>query len=95
MFVQLEVWQYSTLILLAFINLYTFVLYFVDKRRAIARKRRISERKLIMSTLLFGGVGASLGMSVFHHKTKKIKFKMSASIAFILTLLAFWLVFQF
>ena len=95
MFVQLEVWQYYALVLLGLLNLYTFILYFVDKRRAIARKHRIPERKLLMFTFLFGGIGAVFGMSVFHHKTKTPKFKISAPIAFIFTLLGLWLIVQF
>ncbi|SHE50482.1 Uncharacterized membrane protein YsdA, DUF1294 family [Atopostipes suicloacalis DSM 15692] len=95
MFAQLETWQYYALIFLGLINLYTFILYFVDKRRAIARKHRIPEKKLLTFTFLFGGIGAILGMSVFRHKTKTLKFKISAPLAFIFTMLSLWLIIQF
>ena len=95
MFAQLETWQYYALIFLGLINLYTFILYFLDKRRAIARKSRIPEKKLLTFTFLFGGIGAVFGMSVFHHKTKTRKFKISVPIAFIFTMLGLWFIVQF
>jgi uncharacterized membrane protein YsdA (DUF1294 family) len=95
MFTQLATWQSYALILLGLINLYTFILYFLDKKYAIASKRRISEKKLLTFTFLFGGIGAVLGMSIFHHKTKTLKFKISAPLAFIFTMLSLWLIIQF
>ncbi|RVU54105.1 DUF1294 domain-containing protein [Anaerosphaera multitolerans] len=66
----------SVIYYLIFINLFSFFLYFLDKRRAIARKSRISEHTLLLTTFLFGSVGALTAMAVFHHKTKKWKFKI-------------------
>lgn len=41
-------------------NELVFVIYAFDKRKAIKKKRRISERKLLVITVLFGGFGALL-----------------------------------
>ena len=58
------------------INIITFVLYGVDKRRAIKDKWRIPEATLIGLAALGGGIGALLGMITWHHKTKKWKFRI-------------------
>jgi uncharacterized membrane protein YsdA (DUF1294 family) len=59
---------------LAAINLLAFVMYGIDKRKAIKGARRIPEKTLILLAVLGGAIGAFIGMHVFHHKTKKPKF---------------------
>ena len=71
----------------AAINVIVFVLYGVDKRRAIRGAWRIPERTLLTGTWLLGGVGAWLAMRIFRHKTKHIAFQVSAPIGAILSLL--------
>lgn len=61
---------------LLIINIISFLMYGIDKICAINKKRRISETTLILSALLGGPLGALIGMYFFHHKTKKIKFKI-------------------
>ena len=58
------------LVWLAVINLLTFIVYGVDKRRARRGKWRVPEKTLFLLPLLGGSIGALLGMRVFHHKTK-------------------------
>ena len=72
-----------TIALLAW-NLITFALYGIDKRKARKNKWRIRERTLILCAFLMGGAGAFLGMSLFRHKTKHIKFKILVPLAFAL-----------
>jgi hypothetical protein len=60
------------------VNVLTFTLYALDKRRAKGSKWRISENMLILFTLAFGGIGAVLGMCFARHKTKKMKFILTA-----------------
>lgn len=55
-------------------NVLTFLVYGVDKRRAKSGKYRISERFLLFLVLIGGAGGAWLGMYVFRHKTKHTKF---------------------
>jgi len=92
---QLDLWQYMALILIGIINLYTFILYFVDKKGAEKRKQRIPEKKLLTFTFLLGGIGAFLAMSIFRHKTQTFKFKISAPLAFIITVVSIVIIFQF
>ena len=49
------------------INLYQFIQMGIDKFFAIKNKRRISEKNLILTSLIGG-------MYCFKHKTKKLKF---------------------
>lgn len=67
-------------------NLSTYVLFFIDKKRAMARKRnRIPERKLLLASFLAGGIGGFLAMTIHRHKTKHTNFKILVPIGAILT----------
>lgn len=57
-------------------NIITFIMMGTDKRKAIKGKQRISEKTLLLSGILFGAYGIALGASVFHHKTKKMLFRI-------------------
>ena len=52
------------------INLVTFAVYGIDKRRARRGAWRVPEKALFLLPLLGGSIGALLGMRVFRHKTK-------------------------
>lgn len=52
------------------INVVTFAVYGIDKRRARHGAWRVPEKTLFLLPLLGGSLGALLGMRVFHHKTK-------------------------
>ena len=69
------------------INLITFILYGVDKRRAKRGAWRIPEKTLLTGTWLLGGVGAWLAMRMFRHKTKHIAFQVSAPVGAVLSIL--------
>ena len=56
-------------------SLVTFMLFGIDKRKAVKHKWRIPESTLLMFSVP-GGVGGLLGMLVFHHKTRKWKFRI-------------------
>ena len=57
-----------------FINLISFIIYYIDKKRAIKNKYRIPEKVLIILCIIGGSLGCTLGMNIFHHKTKHLKF---------------------
>lgn len=69
-------------------NVVTFSLYGADKRRARRNKWRIPERTLLACTWLMGGVGAFAAMRVFRHKTRHMRFVVSAPVAAALQLIA-------
>ncbi|MGO1581107.1 MAG: DUF1294 domain-containing protein [Peptoniphilaceae bacterium] len=62
--------------LLLLLNAISFLLYFIDKKRAIKGKSRISEKNLIISSLFLSALGSFMAMILFKHKTKKLKFKI-------------------
>ena len=74
------------MIYLIVINIISFLSMGIDKFLAIISKRRISEKNLIFSSLLFGGVGALLSMEIFRHKTKHRKFKIIIPLSFLITI---------
>ena len=63
-------------IYLIIINIISFILYGLDKYKAIHNKWRIPEMILISISFLGGGIGSILGMITFRHKTKKLSFKI-------------------
>ncbi|MBQ8157888.1 MAG: DUF1294 domain-containing protein [Prevotella sp.] len=71
------------------LNIVTFFVYGIDKWKAKKSKWRIRETALLTLAVLGGSIGALLGMKVWHHKTKHLKFKyglpliLLAQIAFI------------
>ena len=67
----------NILIIYALINAITFLLFGIDKFKAIRGSWRISEKTLMLFGL-FGGFGQIFGMKIFHHKTLKWYFKASA-----------------
>ena len=64
------------LVVLIMMNLLAFALMGIDKAKAKAGAWRISEKTLFLVTALFGGLGGTLGMSFFRHKTKHWYFKL-------------------
>ena len=53
-----------------------FALMGIDKSRAINRKWRINEATLFLIALIGGGIGSTLGMFFFRHKTKHWYFRL-------------------
>ena len=77
------------IIYLIVINILGFLVMGLDKHKAKMAERRIPENTLFTFTVLGGGVGTIAGMYVFHHKTKKMKFKVGMPLIFILEILIF------
>jgi uncharacterized membrane protein YsdA (DUF1294 family) len=59
---------------LGLLNLWTFILFWHDKRRAVVGGRRVPEANLLWLALLGGWGGAMAGRSLFRHKTRKQPF---------------------
>ena len=67
-------------------NLITFLVMGIDKYKAKHDKQRISEKNLLMCAFLMGAAGTGLGMWAFHHKTRKMKFKILVPLAIIVNM---------
>ncbi len=56
------------------INIVTFIVYGIDKLKARKGSWRIPEATLLMFAVLGGSIGAWIGMMMWRHKTKHLKF---------------------
>ena len=79
---------------LVIVNLAAFVMYGIDKRKAIKNQWRIPEKTLLGVALIGGSVGALLGMTKFRHKTKHWKFKICVPLFLVIhvVLAVLWLI---
>ena len=69
------------------LNGIVFLVYGVDKYKAVHNKWRIPETTLLVIAVI-GVIGAFAGMHVFHHKTRKPKFYVGVPVIFFLEVLA-------
>lgn len=73
-------------------GLVTFVLYGVDKYKAVRHKWRIPEKVLLGFSLCGGFIGSWIGMFVFRHKIRHLKFYIVSVISTLLWLMLWgWL----
>lgn len=86
-FVALHPWPVF-LIYLLILNSFTWFLFWIDKRRAIQREWRVSEKTLLLLVMLGGTAGAFAARKVFRHKTRKQPF-----VSFLRGITAFQIVF--
>ena len=75
------------LIYLLIINIIGFSAMFLDKQKAKRGKWRIPEKTLFLFALIGGSLGTTLGMHVFHHKTKHWYFKFGMPLILIVQLI--------
>lgn len=78
------------------VNVITFFVYGIDKLKAKKGWWRISEATLLILAAIGCSIGAWLGMVVWRHKTKHLKFRIGVPLIFILQLaLLGYVVFRF
>jgi uncharacterized membrane protein YsdA (DUF1294 family) len=56
------------------INIWTFMLFGIDKMKAERASWRVSEASMLFAALLGGTIGAYAGRAIFRHKTRKQPF---------------------
>lgn len=69
------------------LNLISFILFFIDKKRALKDKWRIKESTLHLCSFLGGSIGSITAMYMFHHKTKKLKFCIITGLALVFNII--------
>ncbi len=80
------------IIYLVLINAVAFAAFGIDKYKARARKWRTPEATLLALAAAGGSAGAWLGMQLFRHKTRHLKFTVGVPAILALQLaLAWWL----
>ena len=77
----------AILVWLAIINLIAFALMGLDKWKARRDAWRIPEKTLFLAALLGGALGGTVGMHLFHHKTRHWYFRFGFPVLLILQLL--------
>lgn len=77
------------------INIISFFIMLYDKKQAIYHNFRISEKTIFIISLLLGGIGTYVGMYVFRHKTKHLKFKIGIPIVIILNIISVFYIFNY
>ena len=74
-------------IYLVSINILAFILYTYDKFQSLKSTKniqRVSEKKLLFTTLFGGTVGSILAMMILRHKIKKVSFIIKFSVVVII-----------
>ena len=61
---------------LVLVNAAAFILMLTDKQKARRGSWRIPERTLIGVAAIGGSIGAMMGMYLFRHKTRHLKFSL-------------------
>ena len=61
---------------LVVVNILAFIMYGLDKQKAVRKQWRIPGGQLLGIAAFGGSLGALLGMQFFHHKNRKWKFKI-------------------
>ena len=80
---------------LLLMNLWGFASMGLDKQRARRGKWRVPEKTLFLVALLGGSLGSTVGMHVFHHKTKLWYFRYGLPAIFLAqAAVAVWLYFR-
>lgn len=64
------------IIYIVIINIISFIMYWVDKKKAIKHHYRIPENILLLISFIGGCFGSIFSMFLFHHKTKHLKFML-------------------
>lgn len=83
------------LVYLAFINLLSFILFGIDKRKAKRKEWRIPESSLFGVSILGGSTGSLIGMVIFKHKLSKKPFYIGIPLIIIITKIIELIIFNY
>ena len=72
------------------INLITFGVFALDKKKAKKKQWRIPESTLLLLSLIGGSLGGLLAMKIVKHKTQKIKFVIGVPFLLIVNFLMYF-----
>lgn len=74
------------------INLSSFILFAIDKKRARKKKWRISEKILLITSFIGGATGSLMSMVIFKHKLSKKGFYMGVPVFIVLNrIMVIWI----
>ena len=78
----------------ATINVFSFIYFRLDKRKAQKNQQRIPESSLLLMTLFGGTIGSILGMLLFNHKIAKKSFVIKILLIIIIQILILYLIYN-
>ena len=79
-------------IYLIVINILSFIMFLIDKRRSLNKKYRLSESFLLSLAFAGGSIGALIAMYTIKHKTRKFSFKYGLLIVMIAQIVLYVLI---
>lgn len=82
------------LLVILLMSFITFILYAVDKRKAIKKKWRIPEKVLLLASFFFGSIGGICGMYLLRHKNRHWYFVVVNLLSLTIHLILGWVVYQ-
>lgn len=82
------------LIYLASVNVFGFLIMGWDKRMAIKDMFRVPESVLFTVAIFGGSVGSMIGMKVWNHKVRKLKFLIGMPVVLAVQLLLGYVMFH-
>ena len=71
------------IVLIVIWNIFAFLIMGFDKKRAEKGGSRVPEKVLLLISFLLGGPGILIGALVWHHKTRKLKFRIGIPVSLI------------
>ena len=87
--------SFQTIIIyyVVFINVIAYAFMWFDKRQAVKKRQRISEKQLFMLAFFMGALGVYAGMKTpLYHKAAKPLFKIGIPLVFISNVFVVYLV---
>lgn len=72
------------------INIIGLIIIASDKKRAINKQWRVPEANLFFIAIILGSIGIFIGMYLFHHKTKHLKFVIGIPFILIVQILVIY-----
>ena len=87
--------KYYFIIYIILINIISFFVMYIYKKKAEQNKYRISEKNLFILALILGGIGIYSGMYKFRHKTKHLKFTIFIPIIIVINFITIYFIFKY
>lgn len=70
----LFLFRFVAMVYVLLINFFSFIIFGLDKRKAVLHQRRIPETTLLGISFLGGSIGSIIAMLIFRHKISKTSF---------------------
>jgi uncharacterized membrane protein YsdA (DUF1294 family) len=83
------------LVIIVLINIVSFVLMCLDKRKSISKNDRIREASLFFWAICFGSIGVFMAMHLIRHKNRKWYFNLGIPLLIFQQIIVIWGIYLF